>query len=102
MVIHRAQGKSIVSPPSHCDDCGTVLRWYDNIPFIGWLLLRGKCRWAAIHPHFGVVDRGPHRPRHRWRDLVGTVPPEAMLQTPLGPGQSRFGPAAVAVGPWRC
>ena len=48
VVIHRLpQGKSIVSPPSHCDDCGTVLRWYDNVPLFGWLLLRGRCRWCG-------------------------------------------------------
>ena len=55
VVIHRLpQGKSIVSPPSHCDDCGTVLRWYDNIPVIGWALLRGRCRWCGAKIPFSV------------------------------------------------
>lgn len=36
--------ESIVSPPSHCPRCGTAIRWYDNIPFFSWILLRGRCR----------------------------------------------------------
>lgn len=36
--------QSIVRPPSHCPRCGTRLRWHDNVPLLGWLLLRGRCR----------------------------------------------------------
>ena len=36
-------GKSIVSPPSHCA-CGKPIAWYDNIPILGWFLLRGRAR----------------------------------------------------------
>ena len=36
--------KSLVQPPSHCPRCGHLIRWYDNIPVLGWLKLRGKCR----------------------------------------------------------
>jgi leader peptidase (prepilin peptidase)/N-methyltransferase len=38
------EGKSIISPPSHCPNCGERIKWYDNIPVISYLLLRGKCR----------------------------------------------------------
>ena len=38
------RGESIVSPPSHCPGCGHDVRWYDNIPVVSWLILRGKCR----------------------------------------------------------
>ena len=38
------QGKSVVTPPSHCASCKTPIRWYDNLPLVSWLLLRGKCR----------------------------------------------------------
>jgi leader peptidase (prepilin peptidase) / N-methyltransferase len=38
------RGESIVHPRSHCPQCGVVIRWYDNIPLISWLLLRGRCR----------------------------------------------------------
>lgn len=38
------RGESLVSPPSHCPACGKPVRPRDNIPVLGWLLLRGKCR----------------------------------------------------------
>jgi leader peptidase (prepilin peptidase)/N-methyltransferase len=36
--------RSVVSPASACMSCGTQIAWYDNIPVISWLLLRGRCR----------------------------------------------------------
>jgi leader peptidase (prepilin peptidase)/N-methyltransferase len=36
-------GQSIVSPPSRCPQCDTSIRWYQNIPIISYLLLRGRC-----------------------------------------------------------
>ena len=36
--------ESIVTPPSRCPACGRLVRWYDNVPVIGYLLLRGRCR----------------------------------------------------------
>jgi leader peptidase (prepilin peptidase) / N-methyltransferase len=38
------QHKSIVHPRSHCPKCETPIRWYDNVPVLSWLLLRGRCR----------------------------------------------------------
>jgi leader peptidase (prepilin peptidase) / N-methyltransferase len=37
-------GKSIVFPGSGCPHCGTAIRFYDNIPVLSFLILRGKCR----------------------------------------------------------
>jgi leader peptidase (prepilin peptidase)/N-methyltransferase len=37
-------GRSVVKPGSHCFACGTPIRWYDNVPLLAWLWLRGKCR----------------------------------------------------------
>jgi len=43
--IHRLPlGQSVVSPPSRCPACGTLIRAYDNLPVLAWLLLRGRCR----------------------------------------------------------
>ncbi len=43
--IHRLpRGVSIVYPPSHCPFCGRSLRWFDNVPVIGYVVLRGRCR----------------------------------------------------------
>lgn len=38
------KGRSVVKPPSHCAACKTPIRWYDNVPLLSWLWLRGKCR----------------------------------------------------------
>jgi leader peptidase (prepilin peptidase) / N-methyltransferase len=37
-------GQSIVSPGSRCMGCGNAVRWFDNIPVVSWMLLKGKCR----------------------------------------------------------
>jgi leader peptidase (prepilin peptidase)/N-methyltransferase len=37
------KGESIISPGSHCPQCGSPIRWYDNIPLLSWLILRGRC-----------------------------------------------------------
>ena len=36
-------GKSVVRPGSHCA-CGKPIAWYDNIPVLSWLILRGRRR----------------------------------------------------------
>lgn len=47
--IHRMpRGKSIVWPGSHCPACEKKIPWYDNIPFISYLLLKGKCRFCKV------------------------------------------------------
>lgn len=35
--------ESIIKPGSHCPRCNHFLKWYENIPIISYLLLRGKC-----------------------------------------------------------
>jgi len=37
-------GRSVISPGSHCGACGKPVRWYDNVPILAWLWLRGRCR----------------------------------------------------------
>lgn len=45
VVIYRMpKDESVVKPASHCQKCGKGVRWYDNIPMVSWLLLKGKCR----------------------------------------------------------
>lgn len=44
VVVYRVpKGESIVSPGSHCA-CGQPIRWFDNVPIVSWLLLRGRAR----------------------------------------------------------
>ena len=45
VVIYRLPlNQSIVFPNSSCPKCNSIIKWFDNIPIISWLLLRGKCR----------------------------------------------------------
>lgn len=46
---------SIVHPPSHCPQCGTGIRWYDNIPVVSWLCLGGACRYCYNPIRFRYV-----------------------------------------------
>jgi leader peptidase (prepilin peptidase)/N-methyltransferase len=50
--------ESLVSPASHCPNCGTPVKPYDNIPILSWLLLRGRCRSCgeAISPRYPLVE----------------------------------------------
>jgi leader peptidase (prepilin peptidase)/N-methyltransferase len=36
--------ESVVRPRSRCPGCGAGIRWYDNVPVLSWLILRGRCR----------------------------------------------------------
>jgi leader peptidase (prepilin peptidase)/N-methyltransferase len=38
------EGESIVRPRSHCRQCNRTLAWWENVPLISWLALRGRCR----------------------------------------------------------
>jgi len=45
VVIHRLpREQSIVFPKSACPDCGAAIHFYDNIPILSFLILRGRCR----------------------------------------------------------
>lgn len=59
VVIYRVPaGRSVVSPPSACGNCGNPVRPYDNIPVISWLVLRGRCRDCAtrISARYPLVE----------------------------------------------
>ena len=44
VILRLPAGESIVRPPSRCPNCGTDIRWYDNIPILSFFLLLGRCR----------------------------------------------------------
>jgi leader peptidase (prepilin peptidase)/N-methyltransferase len=50
--------RSVVSPPSACMSCGTGIAWYDNVPVLSWLVLRGRCRScsAPIPARYPAVE----------------------------------------------
>ena len=50
--------ESLVSPGSRCPACGTAIKPYDNVPVLGWVLLRGRCRACEerISPRYPLVE----------------------------------------------
>jgi leader peptidase (prepilin peptidase)/N-methyltransferase len=52
------EGLSIVSPGSRCPRCLAPIKPYDNVPILGWLWLRGKCRACAlpISPMYPLIE----------------------------------------------
>lgn len=53
VVIYRVpKGESVVSPRSRCPGCGKEISWYDNLPVLSWLILRGRCR--SCHERISV------------------------------------------------
>jgi len=60
VIIYRGvEGLSIKNPPrSFCPNCKTSLKWYDNIPILSYLFLRGKCRYCGskISPRYLIVE----------------------------------------------
>jgi len=43
-VYRIPRGESVAFPGSHCPICNHDIAWYDNIPLLSWLFLKGKCR----------------------------------------------------------
>ncbi|HET6578983.1 MAG TPA: prepilin peptidase, partial [Gemmatimonadales bacterium] len=52
--------QSVVRPPSRCPKCGRGLRWYENVPMVSWLMLRGRCRGCRepISAQYPLVELG--------------------------------------------
>jgi leader peptidase (prepilin peptidase)/N-methyltransferase len=73
---------SLLNPPSRCPKCYTRLKAKDNIPILGWLLLKGKCRYC----------QAPISPRYAW---VEAVVASLFLIAFLS-----FGPTLPTVGAW--
>jgi len=57
--IHRLpRRESLNWPPSHCTACQRRLAWFENVPVVAWLALRGRCRTCgvAISPIYPIVE----------------------------------------------
>ncbi len=57
-IIRIPNGESVVHPPSRCPKCKAAIAFYDNIPLLSYLFLRGRCRFCAerISPRYFVVE----------------------------------------------
>src|SRR5438067_12543980 len=63
VAIHRlgredASLRSLLHPPSHCPSCLSPIQARDNLPIVGWLLLRGRCRScrAPISARYPLIE----------------------------------------------
>jgi leader peptidase (prepilin peptidase)/N-methyltransferase len=59
VVIYRLpREENLAFPASHCTSCGEPIRVIDNIPILGWLMLRGRARCckAPISPRYPLVE----------------------------------------------
>lgn len=50
--------ESVIRPPSHCPACESAIRWYDNVPVVSYLILRGRCRSCGvlISPQYPLIE----------------------------------------------
>src|SRR3989344_6609683 len=57
-VLILRRGARGLSGRSSCMSCATTIRWYDNIPVVSWILLRGRCRacGSAISVQYPLVE----------------------------------------------
>ena len=59
VVIYRLPAElSLIHPPSRCPKCHHRLKPYENVPIVGWLWLRGRCRHcrAPISPRYPLIE----------------------------------------------
>ncbi|MCD7101131.1 prepilin peptidase [Pseudoclavibacter sp. 13-3] len=59
VVIYRVpRQQSLNAPRSHCTSCDRPLAWFENIPLLSWLVLRGRCRTckARISLRYPVIE----------------------------------------------
>jgi leader peptidase (prepilin peptidase)/N-methyltransferase len=59
VVIHRLpRRESLLRPRSRCPACGAPVRWFDNVPLLSYVVLRGRCRdcGAPISPRYPAVE----------------------------------------------
>jgi leader peptidase (prepilin peptidase)/N-methyltransferase len=43
-ILRWPRERSIIRPRSRCSSCGNQLEWFENIPVLSWVFLKGKCR----------------------------------------------------------
>ena len=57
-IYRLPRGESLAFPASHCPSCRRTLAWFENVPVVGWLALRGRCRTCgeAISPMYPIVE----------------------------------------------
>ncbi|HEX4048015.1 MAG TPA: A24 family peptidase [Elusimicrobiota bacterium] len=85
VVVHRLpREESLVRPRSRCPRCKAAIAWYDNVPILSWLLLRGRCRrcrkpisarYPLVEAAAGLLAAGLQR---RWPDAPAWIAAAAL------------------------
>jgi leader peptidase (prepilin peptidase)/N-methyltransferase len=77
------EGESIVTPGSHCRNCDHSLTWWENVPLVSWLALRGRCRkcGSAVSWRYPLVELlvGALWATNAWRSYHAFFPLEFAL-----------------------
>jgi leader peptidase (prepilin peptidase) / N-methyltransferase len=57
-ILRLPHDQSLLTPPSTCPRCRQLIAWYDNIPVVSWLVLRGRCRrcGAPISAQYPLIE----------------------------------------------
>lgn len=58
VAIRLPKGENFISKKSHCVACNHELRWYENIPIIGYISVGGKCRYCKtkLSPNYIIME----------------------------------------------
>jgi len=58
VICRLPHGASVMWPASHCTSCDRALSWFENVPIVSWLVLRGRCRTcdARISAQYPIVE----------------------------------------------
>ena len=58
VIFRLIKKESLYKESSHCMKCGNKIKWYDNIPVVSYIALRGKCRNCGekISPQYPFVE----------------------------------------------
>ena len=57
-IYRLPRNESVIFPASHCPSCNKSIKWYDNIPLLSFLILKGKCRYCQnkISAQYPLVE----------------------------------------------
>ena len=57
-IVRLPNDMSLLRPPSTCPRCKYPIAWYDNIPVVSWLLLKGRCRHCGepISVQYPIIE----------------------------------------------
>ncbi len=58
LIVRLPKHENFVTRRSHCPHCNALIHWYDNVPLLSYLILRGRCRNCrkAISPQYPIVE----------------------------------------------